>query len=204
MEFNDIALEQMSRATVEILYDNLNTQIDNQNSIWIARDNEFFTHVNRTNLNIAAEHVDPSNLFYGHIPSLIDAPIERYPNVSVMTFNVIPVAGEDDSMEEYALRMAIEIMVKSDAAATDKYSEIDDDTALIVNSRLLRTVSAVRECLADRSNRNLNNTVPKFGNTPIMNIGDVWAAKVDRGHQARFFWQGARLEYRINQWVAYQ
>src|SRR6266566_8991289 len=125
MEFDDIALEEISRGAMTVLFDNLNTQITAQNTAWSARDTAFFAHLNRTNLNIQAESVAPGNFYYGHVPSLIDAPIEKYPNISCMAFNVIPVAGEDDWMEEYAIRMAIEVIVKSDAATTDKYDPAD-------------------------------------------------------------------------------
>lgn len=190
---SQVELERIARAAMKRLYDGLNTEITAQASAWSTEDAAFAAATGRTPTTITLEPVSSENFYVGHRPSLIDAPIEKYPNCAVMAFTADPVQSTDDWQEQFTIRLAVEVMVKA----------TEDEGEEMVNSRILRTANAVQKVFKSSAGRNLGGIIPKMSTTPTITIGDVFAGKQERGHGPRFVWQGARLEYRIQQWVTY-
>lgn len=206
METSEVQLERIARAAIKILYDGLNTEIAAQNSTWGATANwwddaSFWTSIGQETRSITVETIQADNFYVGHVPSLIDAPIDRYPNVCALAYSGDIIPSTDDWSEQYAVMLAVEIMVKAECDATKPDQAADRLAAELVNARTHRTLAAVKKVL--EADRNFKQLVPRVSNTPNEVVTNVFVRREERGHGPRWFWQGARLDFRIQQWVHY-
>lgn len=184
-----LGTEAIQRAAIIVLFDYLNDKIAEMNLTWSVEDDEYWAALNRGNEEWFVEPVDDSNFYAGTVPSLINAPIERYPNVCAICYMATPPNSFDDDGEFYAHTLALEVMVKSINSEEE------------VNSRIQKTLDAVHLTFMDSlENRTLNNTVPRL-NAPRQTIGDVFIRKERTNIGDRWYWQGGALEYTVNKFV---
>jgi hypothetical protein len=149
----------------------------------------FWAALNRGNEEWFVETIEDSNFYAGTIPSLINSPIEKYPNVCTICYISNPPNSTDDVGELYSDVLAIEVMVKSINSEEE------------VNSRIQKTLDAVNLVFMDSlENRTLNNTIPML-NAPRMTIGDVFVRREKTNVGDRWYWQGGSLEYIVNKFM---
>jgi hypothetical protein len=190
-----VGLEEIQRGAFYVLFDTLNDAIIKTNEAWLSADQSFAVHTGRPFVATELESVLPDNFVDGHRPSLIDAPIENYPNVSVMAYRAVPAPGTEqyDHQEKYRVNLVVETMVKATEA----------EGAEMCSRRAKRMVQAVNTCLMN--NPTLGGMVSGFDGTPTVSVTELFTKK-DRGGDAssrgsrasygpEWFWQGGRLEY---------
>lgn len=204
MLMDEVQLERVARAAIKVLYDGLNTEIGVQNNTWADSDawwddSTFWTSIGQADREITVETISNGNFYVGHNPSLIDAPIDRYPNVAAMAYQGDVIPSTDDHQDQYALNLAIEIMCKAECTAERPDQEADRIAAELVNARVHRTLAAAKKVL--QADRNFKGLVPKTANTPNEIVTNVFVRHEEKGRGPRWFWQGARLDFRIQQWV---
>jgi hypothetical protein len=177
-------LERLQRAGLLLLVKNLNAMIDAINAEWATRDTDFFTAIGRPRQAVVVEHVAPEHFYPGHKPSLMQSPIENYPNCSVMAYQANARSGGDDHGQQFDLRFAAEILVRS---------IVDEEEC---NCRIQRTVDAVhRVMLTDRTLGGAFHH-PWEDFPAVTNISDVFVRYSDEnGRGDRWYWQGGRLEF---------
>lgn len=186
-----IELEEIGRQVLLVLFKDLNNEIEELQAEWVARDQEFWAHLG-TERSITVEAVPDENFYVGHVPSLINAPIAKYPNCAVYGFQASPRVSEDDHGEFYEVRIAVEVMCKS---------ERDEQE---VNSRVQRTVDAAHSTLSKEGARELGGYVAGLmGGTPNITVGEVFVRREEKSRGDRWFWQGGRLEYRLDRFIQY-
>jgi hypothetical protein len=181
--------ELIQRQAIIVLYNHLNTKIAEMNGVWAQEDADFYSALNLGNVDFFVEPIEDFNFYAGTIPSLINAPIENYPNVcAICYFGNVP-SSSDDTGELYNATLGIEIMVKS----------LDSEQE--VNSRIQKTLDAVHLTFMDSlENRTLNNTILSL-NAPVSSVGDVFARREKTSHGDRWYWQGGALQYTVNKYV---
>jgi hypothetical protein len=177
-----LGLEEIQRAAVLLLFDKLNDALAERAAQMIASDQAFYTHLGRIYEPIEIEPILAENFYEGHRPSLIQAPIEKYPNISAWTTRTSMNAesASSDHTTIYNDLLYIEAMVKSD----------DEDT---VNKRLARTVEAINNVIS--RNPTLGNVVTGISDERTVNMSDVFARRERTNYGPVWYWQGARLEY---------
>jgi len=197
-----LGTETIQRAAIIVLFNNLNNMINSMNLTWSGEDDDYWQALNRGNQDWFVETIAPENFYAGTIPSLINASIDKYPNVCAIDYVATPPGSTDDEGELYNHLLAIEVMVKS----------IDSEEE--TNSRIQKTLDAVHLTFMDSlENRTLNNTILPV-NAPRQTIGDVFVGRKTekKGNQAgkaqssmqggeRWFWQGGTLEYTVQKFV---
>ena len=191
-------LERIQREAFLVLFNNLNAEIDLLESAWATLDEELATATGFDNPVISLESVENINFHLGHRPSLIEAPITRYPNVSVMAYQATPAAPDNlDHYNLYTDRLFVEVMVKSERYQVTA-DNLDDQIAAerIVNARIQRTTDAVNNVIT--SNGTLNGTVTDIGKTPSVVISDVFVRSEKTSYGNPWLWQGSRLEYDVS------
>jgi hypothetical protein len=172
-----LGLELIGKQALLQIRDNFNVQLGAQQQRWDELDDEM--KLPRTHV----EEIMVENFYHGHHPSLVEAPVDRYPNCSVMAWQLTPLLSDFDEVDLFQLALYVELMCKS-----------DDDEAE-VNSRIERTVDAAHACvLLDRT---LGGVVHEIGNTPSVLLTDVFVRPETRQTGHRFLWQGARVEYTV-------
>lgn len=184
-----LGTELIQREAIIVLFNGLNDMITSMNSTWQSEDNEYWNALNRGNQDWFVETIEDINFYAGNVPSLINSPIDNYPNVSAICYIASPPGSSDDDGEFYNNTLAIEVMVKSVNSEEE------------VNSRIQKTLDAIHLTFMDSNeNRTLNNTIPRM-NAPRQTIGDVFIRKERTNYGERWYWQGGVLEYVVNKFV---
>jgi hypothetical protein len=177
-----IGLELIELEAGKILFDELNDEIDTQQEKWNARDEDWNTHTGQNPGYIVVEYIEPENYNKGHRPSLIEAPKENYPNLSVMAYQARPVALPIDQASSFNVFLDIELMVKG-------------ETEYEVNARIHRTTEAVHQVLT--RNEKLNGTSQGWENDPTIQITDCFKRRSETSSGEEWFWQASRLRYQL-------
>lgn len=183
-------LEQIARQTLLVLHASLNAEIGVQMSLWAPRDQDFAAALGRAYSPITIETVDNDNFVPGHRPSLIDAPLGNYPNVSVYARNARRSPYQLDQFHGVTVTVLIEAMVKSGDYGTEDTSGVGEE---LVDSRINRTTDAIVSVLA--ANRSLNGFVSDIDDPPSVSLSDPF---VRAELNSRWFWQGSRIELVIH------
>jgi hypothetical protein len=192
-----LLLEAVQREALIILFNGLNDKIASLKTTWEAEDEALQYALSRGNAHWSIEDISDDNFYPGTIPSLINAPIERYPNLCVICYRGIPKTSGDDTAENYTNVLAVEIMVKSgqyngDDLLDNLYHEQE------VNSRIQKTLDAAHLTLLE--NRTLNNTIPEIP-APSVSVGDIFVRRETKGVGPKWLWQGGSLEYNLDKYV---
>ena len=184
-----IGLEDVQLAVWRQLYDGINVSLEDVATHFETQDEEVWALQGNDPLDFeptTLETVESANFYLGHVQSLVrDAPIERFPNVSVFTTQAMPATNQDqlDQIDAYRDQIIVEVMVKSDK---------DEEE---VNRRALRTAEAVNITL--QRDFTLGGKIWGFESAPMVIIGDVFIRKETTAYGPEWFWQGVRLEYAV-------
>jgi len=195
---SSFGLERLQREVLIALHASINPELEVQQAFWDPFDQEYAAIFNQRYDPLYIEPIPDENFLDGHRPSLIDAPAERFPNISVMAFNADPIgqgAGTDQS-EEFNRQVYIEVMCKSSPAPSDVVGFEQE-----VNRRIQRTTDAVLKVFL--GNRTLNRTAFPLGVTPTVSISEVFAGRLEKGVGERFLWQGGRIVMRSRKMTAW-
>lgn len=197
-----LGTETIQRQAIVVLFNHLNNMISSMNSTWSTEDDDYWQSINRGNQDWFVETIEPENFYAGNIPSLINAPIDKYPNVCAIDYQATPPNSTDDQGELYNHLLMIEVMVKSVTSEEE------------VNSRIQKTLDAIHLTFMNSlENRTLNNTISQL-EAPTQTIGDVFTSRhsdrqsnLSPGQQFniaqgdRWFWQGGALTYVVRKFV---
>lgn len=177
-----VGLAQLARAAMGVLFQTLGEAIKQENEYWVPLDEELAVIREIDYSPLVIEPVDPKNFYLGHVPSLIEAPIEKYPNVAVDADRAGSSGSDDlDQAQTFGLNLYIEFMVKS---------KKDEEE---VSDRASRMLDAINGCML--SNRTLGGTVHEVGETPIGQLSDVFIRSSEPSYGKPWFWRGGRIEY---------
>src|SRR4051812_37381303 len=109
-----MGMERVAREVLKILAAELNDELAAQEAAWTSLDADMNTWLGLTNEPTTLERVELDNFVLGHRPSFLEAPIEKYPNVAVMSYMTRP--GGDNTMDQFfglSTTIAIEVMCKA-------------------------------------------------------------------------------------------
>jgi hypothetical protein len=195
-----LSMEHVQREALMVLFAGINNMITAMNTTWQLEDNALLTALGRGASTWTVEPIANENFYPGTIPSLINAPIEKYPNLCVVCYTGTPPDSSDDTAEFYTHVMAVEIMVKS--GTFDPPGSPDLTQGLYqeqqVNSRIHKTLDAAHLTLL--ANKNLNNTIPSLP-PPNVTVGDIFVRREEGGQGGRWYWQGGSLIYNLSKYV---
>lgn len=193
-----LSLELVQREALIVLFDGLNDMITSMDSTWSSEDDALLSALGRGAATWTVEQIPNENFYPGTIPSLINAPIDKYPNVCVVCYRGDPKVSSDDLGENYTHTLAVEIMVKSGSFDSDVNLSEGIFYEQEVNSRIQKTLDAAHLTLL--ANRHLNNTIPELP-APTVTIGDLFVRREEGGKGPRWYWQGGTLEYELDKYV---
>jgi hypothetical protein len=198
---DQLDLEGLQDQAAIILAEEVNEEIASIDGQRVEADNALYTVLGLvTTLPMACEPI--VEFHPGHRPSLIDAPIEHYPNLSVMAYQAQPRTSSDDQGTWYGVTVSVEVMVKAVGSDDeDRFTRENQAAEELVNRRVQRTARAVHNVmLRDRS---LGGFLigSGLGDTPTRTIGDAFARREKDGSGARWLWQGARMDFTIDKYV---
>lgn len=176
--------ELIETEAIKILFDELNTELIAVQERWEPRDQEINQIIGVEPITIEQELIEEGNYHYGHTPSLIEASIEKYPNICAIADNADQSEDIIDQFNNYSISLAIEIMCKS------LYNESE------VNRRTNRTLEAVHNVMM--RNQTLNGIVEGFDSDPSAVTTDVFTRSDNpQGDSSQWYWRAGRIDYTI-------
>lgn len=183
IQSDSLGMESLGLDVLLRLAASVNTAIHAQTSLWSSRDLDYASAMGLTYTPVIMEDIDKANMHLGHVPALIDAPIEQYPNLSVLSPDLSPVpTGGWDQGDDYALTFYVEIMVK------------DIVSQELVNRRAQRTMNAVHSVVM--GDKTLGGKYSDLHVTAA-GVSDVFIRREAKSRGPEWYWQGARLDYRV-------
>lgn len=189
---NGIGFEMISRATRVILMNQLNDEIDRQADIWKNPDlalQQFNRDEGVGQIDIP--HVELANFHEGPHESLIQAPPEKFPNLSVMAYMAVPALSQ---AFDQAQSSEITIFVESMQITGPVLVDLETAHESIVHRRIQRMTEAVARVM--ERNLTLMGTVHELRTPPRGGIGKAsWLRPKSSGSGPRFLWHGSRLQY---------
>lgn len=186
-------LEEIGREACLILIEEINDELEAQETSWHTKDKEFAAARGVAYEPIFLEKIQPSNIHHGHRPSLIEAPITEYPNLSIMAYTSDVSDDDMDQVAKHENIMFVELMCK---ATSQEHTDPEE----LLNRRVDRTADAVVAVI--NRNKNLNGKVDPFDDAPRVSISNIFSRSEFTGSGPTFIWQGARLDYVFNK-IAY-
>jgi hypothetical protein len=179
-----VGLELIERKISLILFNELNDEIDLQQEKWVDRDSEWNILTGQEPSYVEVEHVEPNNFYQGHKPSIVkNAPIAKFPNVSVMVYQARPLTSVIDQASNFSVTVDIEMMVKG-------------ENEYVVNARVHRSVEAVHQVLV--RNDKLGGLSFGWDNDPIIQITDIFSRKENTSHGEDWLWSASRIRYNLS------
>ena len=182
-------LEELGRVVFGQLFSSVNSELVAQTSAWGARDSVFSSMLGVPYEPLLLEQFEPTNMFIGHIPTLIDAPVTNYPNLSVMAPDLSAAPTSMDQADEYMLNFYVEFMVKSDETVGSEAQQRQ------VNMRVQRTAASIHNVLMQ--DRTLGGFVADTIIARTINITDVFIRREAKARGPEWFWQAGRMDYTV-------
>lgn len=188
-----IGAERLQLAVFHLVYTKINTYVADEQTYGATIDAALASFTSET-LSTPLEQYEPRNIHYGHKPSMIDLPAERFPNISVMSWMASQAMQNRDIDYGFSFQImcSIETTVKAGPYAID--GSEDEHGEGLVGRRIKRHAEAVNRLMMD--NRSLNGMYLAFDQAPRVDWGGLWARDDDTSKAtSRYFFQGVRMEY---------
>lgn len=189
-----IGFELVARAVRLLLLEGLNNEIDVQSARWVDADSALQSMGADEGVGqVDVTHVDPSNFHEGPHKSLIEAPPEMFPNVSVMAYAAVPSASRfADQVDSSEITLFVECMAISGPVPDGL--EVAHES--IVHRRIQRMTEAAS--IVVERDRMLIGTVHAMRTPPQGGVGNSsWLRPQKAGGGQRFIWHGSRLQYTV-------
>lgn len=190
---NGLGTEEITRACRMVMLDQLNDEIQVQAERWKAADLAAYEMGLDPGVGqIDIPEIPVGNFYAGPVRSIIDAPLENFPNISMMAFATVPSGSQFDQFDSSDVTMFIETLVTSGPVAEGL--EVAHET--IVHRRIQRMTAAVAVVVA--RNQTLLGTAHNLRTPPRGGIGNSsWLKRQDRGAGDRYVLHGSRLQYTL-------
>lgn len=189
-----IGFEPVARACRMTLLQFLNDEIDAQSERWRNADSRLQElGMDEGVGQVDVERIPPANFHEGPHKSLIEAPPEAFPNVSVMAYMTVPAASQfGDQVDSSDITLFVEAMAKS--GPVPEGLEVAHES--IVHRRIQRMTEALALVIA--RDPMLLGTVHGMRLPPRGGVGNsTWLKQRSKGAGDRFLWQGSRLQYTL-------
>lgn len=177
-------MEHIQRAALYVVMQEVNPALVRVAAAWSQSDEDLAELRDVDYVPTVLEPVELEHFYDGHRPSLIGAPIDKYPNVSVMVgrTTISPGSGQYDHQSAYRVPMLVEVMVKA----------TEDEGEETCNRRAHRMVEAVHAVIV--ANETLGGLVSGFDTEPTGSTTQLFARKKEPHHGDKFLWQGGRID----------
>lgn len=190
---NNTGLQSLQEAALVVVFEQLNDALIVAEQEGQERDESFGNRLGIPMPEVTLEPIDKTahessptgNFYFGHRPSLINASIDRYPNVAVIADRFDPATGGIDQGTQFLDRLRIEVMVKGLGINGEE----------LVNRRIQRTMDAVNAVI--QANPTLGGAVQSLEEQSRGYIGNVFPRKAETSYGEVWYWQGAQLNYTV-------
>jgi len=176
----ELRLEEIGRAALLTVRENINTAIDEVWTEMDAQDATYYAALGESALPVPK--VYPTRYFLGSYPSVLERPPEDYPNIAVVSYRHRSAEDVGDQYEVVNNRLYVEAFVMHDDEST-------------VNRLAYRYAKALHKVLA--ANRSLGDDNVIFGGefSPDIDVSNAAVRRVEQFKEDLTYIQGCRLEW---------
>ena len=178
--------KEIQRKALLQLFNGLNDKISEMEETWRDEDYEFLSELDRGQVEWYIEPILNENFYPGSIPSLIESPIEKLPNIAAFCYQGVPRNSEDDFGDFIDYNLVIEIMARSNTSEEE------------VNVRTDNLMEAANMGLLD--DKTLGGIVTSIGPAKTSK-GDVFIRRERQGQGNTWYMQGGSLEYVVEKYI---
>lgn len=196
----EIGSERIGYETLLLLINNLNDALEAEDVKWNTLDQSLAQAIEIDWIPCTSNPIKKHNFYLGHRPSLIEASIHEYPNVSVMADQAMPSSDQGDWYEGFQIRLWIEAMV-IDGPYDQKMKGYERAGEDLCNRKAQRVMEALHNVLV--SNRTLSGIIEPITDPPRAFLSNCIVRSEDTSYGSDYFWQMARLEYIVKKVSAY-
>jgi hypothetical protein len=199
----DLGLELVQRAAWFQLLQNLPALVAKQQLDWDARDVLLAAKLSEAVSPTALEIPIERDFHEGINPAILDAPMDRFPNVSVLCFaGSADPAEQFDQFDTYALTLQVETVVRAGPFKDDQ-SDFDamNEASKLVQRRCHRFTAAVVQAIG--MDKTLGGLVLPIRRPPNVTESNIIRRKSEseqggRASGSAWFLQGSRLIYTVS------
>lgn len=188
----EIGTERLAREVLVLLIDNLPAALVAEDLKWVTLDSGLATKQGILPTVCTSDQVTSDHFYMGHRPSLIEANIDAYPNVSVMSYRANPSIDQGDQYDGFSVTVYIEAIV-IDGPKDQQSPGFDREAEDLVNRKSQRMGEAIHQVMVD--NQTLAGYSFQLDTPPTLLITDCFRRRELTSHGDDFYWQMVRLEY---------
>lgn len=176
----ELRLEDVARATLLTVKTYINAAIDDVWADMVAEDNAFYSAMGESVPNTPKQY--PAQFFLGSYPSVLERPLEDYPNVAVVCYRHRSAEDAGDQYELINNRIFVEAFVVHEEEGA-------------VNRMANRYAKALHKVLAEH--RSMDDADIVFGGefSPDIDVSNAAVRRVDQFQEDLVYIQGCRLEW---------
>lgn len=188
-----IGFEPLERACLMVMLGQLNDEIDVQSERWKPADLALQQVGAGSGVGqVDIPHIEPGNFHEGPHRSLIEAPIECFPNISMAAYATVPALTQFDQFDSSTTTLFIETMAIAGPVAEGTETMFET----IVHRRIQRMTEAVSIVML--RNKTLLGTAHEMTTPPRGGIGNQsWLRPKNKGAGEKYIWHGSRLQYTL-------
>lgn len=178
----DLLLEEVGRALVLSVKNNINDVID---SVWddmAAQDTAFYAEMGQA--VETTPKVYPVSFYLGHHPDILEHDVADYPNIVAMCYTHNPVAE---------VHGADQIEVMNNTAFVEAFVVHAD--ASTVNRLAWRYAKSLHRLITSHKDLDSWPSIWTMDRSPTVTVSQSFAKRVDEFSDEWVFLQGCRLEY---------
>lgn len=189
-----IGLERISRELLIILASALNAALDVEDAKWQTLDSQLATTLGIDYVPCLSDKLVNHNFYFGHRPSLVEAPIANYPNVSVYANQASPSNDQGDHSEGYLINVGVEAMCIEGPyqQIITGFNRTGED---LVNKKIQRMMESIHAVVL--ANKTFNGLIPSIDSPPRVQFSEPMLRRENTSYGADYYWQMVRVEYFI-------
>lgn len=190
--------EQIARAAMLQIVQNLEAQCEVQEGLWAQRDRDWARAMGIPFAPTRITRVESDSFFLGAQPSLVageNSRFDRWPAITVRVANRTPMPdiAQADQYDKMYLQLVVEVLARAGPFQQDPLD--DRGTSDQIDRQYQRLADAVLACI--NLDRSLNASVLPIQRPPAITPSLPWVRKEDKGAGSFLLFQAAELAWII-------
>lgn len=190
-----IGSEQIVRAAIAQIQSNLEQATAQVQEVWDARDQDFAEQFDRPYRQTIIPQVTLKNYYTGQKPSLVEAPLDRWPSITVYCGNHSPAPAQPDEFGVTSIPLFIEVLCETGPIAE---ADLHDTEGIEAEDKVFR----IAERLASAVHISVTSD-PTLGGVltgpiqgpPTVISAPPYARKASKGAGDNHIFTGRQLQY---------
>lgn len=188
-----LGTEEIQRAVITQIRAHLADEIAGLKDLWDARDRDYCAMIGAQFEPTIIPKVKDSNFYTGTKPSLVQAPLDRWPSITAFCGELVPAGDQPDHFGTLNIPIYVEVLCAAGPVEQEEiYNAKGIVTEEILDRMLSRLTDAVHLCIMRNPTLGIlaGNLTP-----PSLITSQPFARAEEKGTGTRYIFQGRQLSY---------